>query len=46
MTQEDGPWPEGERQIERLASIVPGFPKAEALEKRKRKRKKGKERPK
>jgi transcriptional regulator with XRE-family HTH domain len=46
MTREGGPWPEDARQIGRLASIVPGFPKDEALQKLKRKRRKSKERPK
>jgi transcriptional regulator with XRE-family HTH domain len=38
MTGKGGP-PDDERQVERLASIVPGFPKAEALRKPKRTRK-------
>lgn len=46
MTGKGGPQQEDERQVERLASIVPGFPKAEALEKPKRARRPPKSRPK
>lgn len=45
MTGKGGP-PDDERQVERLAAIVPGFPKAEALQKPRRARKPRKDRPK
>lgn len=46
MMGKGGPRHEDERQVERLAAIVPGFPRAEALKKPKRTRKTDKNRPK